>query len=395
MYDDYEVKKSFRKGLISGIVPVLIIAVLVNILVYRNMTSKRIEVSKDTATKINKIEELIDDKYLFDYEKEDIETAIIKAYVSGLGDPYSEYYTEEEFEQIGQSAAGSYCGVGVYVTYDEDGRGIKILQVIEGGPAEDAGLKDGDIITAIDGNAIELDNFELATSPLAGEEGTKVTVTILRNGKEKDYELTRSVIKQNYVKSGMLDNNIGYVYLAQFTASAVEQFENAVDELKKNGAESIIFDLRDNPGGVLNGAVSILDYLLPEGLIAYVEDKYGNRTDYKSTDGTDELDIPCVVLVNENSASASELFTGALKDRGYATVVGKKTFGKGIVQSLFSLGDGSGLKITVERYFTPNGVCIHGTGIEPDIEVEYDEDKFNEDGTDTQLEAAIEYLENL
>lgn len=395
MYDDYEVKKSFRKGLISGIVPVLIIAVLVNILVYRNMTSKRIEVSKDTATKINKIAELIDDKYLFDYEKEDIETAIIKAYVSGLGDPYSEYYTEEEFEQIGQSAAGSYCGVGVYVTYDEDGRGIKILQVIEGGPAEDAGLEDGDIITAIDGNAIELDNFELATSPLAGEEGTKVTVTILRNGKEKDYELTRSVIKQNYVKSGMLDNNIGYVYLAQFTASAVEQFENAVDELKKNGAESIIFDLRDNPGGVLNGAVSILDYLLPEGLIAYVEDKYGNRTDYKSTDGTDELDIPCVVLVNENSASASELFTGALKDRGYATVVGKKTFGKGIVQSLFSLGDGSGLKITVERYFTPNGVCIHGTGIEPDIEVEYDEDKFNEDGTDTQLEAAIEYLENL
>lgn len=395
MYDDYEVKKSFRKGLISGIVPVLIIAVLVNILVYRNMTSKRIEVSKDTATKINKIEELIDDKYLFDYEKEDIETAIIKAYVSGLGDPYSEYYTEEEFEQIGQSAAGSYCGVGVYVTYDEDGRGIKILQVIEGGPAEDEGLKDGDIITAIDGNAIELDNFELATSPLAGEEGTKVTVTILRNGKEKDYELTRSVIKQNYVKSGMLDNNIGYVYLAQFTASAVEQFENAVDELKKNGAESIIFDLRDNPGGVLNGAVSILDYLLPEGLIAYVEDKYGNRTDYKSTDGTDELDISCVVLVNENSASASELFTGALKDRGYATVVGKKTFGKGIVQSLFSLGDGSGLKITVERYFTPNGVCIHGTGIEPDIEVEYDEDKFKEDGTDTQLEAAIEYLENL
>lgn len=395
MYDDYEVKKSFRKGLISGIVPVLIIAVLVNILVYRNMTSKRIEVSKDTATKINKIEELIADKYLFDYEKEDIETAIIKAYVSGLGDPYSEYYTEEEFEQIGQSAAGSYCGVGVYVTYDEDGRGIKILQVIEGGPAEDAGLEDGDIITAIDGNAIELDNFELATSPLAGEEGTKVTVTVLRNGKEKDYELTRSVIKQNYVKSGMLDNNIGYVYLAQFTASAVEQFENAVDELKKNGAESIIFDLRDNPGGVLNGAVSILDYLLPEGLIAYVEDKYGNRTDYKSTDGTDELDIPCVVLVNENSASASELFTGALKDRGYATVVGKKTFGKGIVQSLFSLGDGSGLKITVERYFTPNGVCIHGTGIEPDIEVEYDEDKFNEDGTDTQLEAAIEYLENL
>lgn len=395
MYDDYEVKKSFRKGLISGIVPVLIIAVLVNILVYRNMTSKRIEVSKDTVTKINKIEELIDDKYLFDYKKEDIETAIIKAYVSGLGDPYSEYYTEEEFEQIGQSAAGSYCGVGVYVTYDEDGRGIKILQVIEGGPAEDAGLEEGDIITAIDGNAIELDNFELATSPLAGEEGTKVTVTILRNGKEKDYELTRSVIKQNYVKSAMLDNNIGYVYLAQFTASAVEQFENAVDELKKNGAESIIFDLRDNPGGVLNGAVSILDYLLPKGLIAYVEDKYGNRTDYKSTDGTDELDIPCVVLVNENSASASELFTGALKDRGYATVIGKKTFGKGIVQSLFSLGDGSGLKITVEKYFTPNGVCIHGTGIEPDIEVEYDEDKFNEDRTDTQIEAAIEYLENL
>lgn len=395
MYDDYEVKKSFKKGLISGIVPVLIIAVLVNILVYRNMTSKRIEVSKDTVTKINKISELIDDKYLFDYKKGDIETAIIKAYVSGLGDPYSQYYTKEEFEQIGQSAAGSYCGVGVYVTYEENGRGIKILQVIEGGPAEDAGLEEGDIITAIDGNAIVLDDFDMATSPLAGEEGTKVTVTILRNGKEKDYELTRSVIKQNYVKSGMLDNNIGYVYLAQFTASSVEQFKNAVEELKKDGAESIIFDLRDNPGGVLNGAVSILDYLLPEGLIAYVEDKYGNRKDYNSTDGTDELDIPCVVLVNENSASASELFTGALKDRGYATVVGKKTFGKGIVQSLFALGDGSGLKITVERYFTPNGVCIHGTGIEPDIEVEYDKDKFYEDGTDTQLEAAIDYLENL
>lgn len=395
MYDDYEVKKSFKKGLISGIVPVLIIAVLVNILVYRNMTSKRIEVSKDTVTKINKISELIDDKYLFDYKKGDIETAIIKAYVSGLGDPYSQYYTKEEFEQIGQSAAGSYCGVGVYVTYDENGRGIKILQVIEGGPAEDAGLEEGDIITAIDGNAIVLDDFDMATSPLAGEEGTKVTVTILRNGKEKDYELTRSVIKQNYVKSGMLDNNIGYVYLAQFTASSVEQFKNAVEELKKDGAESIIFDLRDNPGGVLNGAVSILDYLLPEGLIAYVEDKYGNRKDYNSTDGTDELDIPCVVLVNENSASASELFTGALKDRGYATVVGKKTFGKGIVQSLFALGDGSGLKITVERYFTPNGVCIHGTGIEPDIEVEYDKDKFYKDGTDTQLEAAIDYLENL
>lgn len=395
MYDDYEVKKSFKKGLISGIVPVLIIAVLVNILVYRNMTSKRIEVSKDTVTKINKISELIDDKYLFDYKKGDIETAIIKAYVSGLGDPYSQYYTKEEFEQIGQSAAGSYCGVGVYVTYDENGRGIKILQVIEGGPAEDAGLEEGDIITAIDGNAIVLDDFDMATSPLAGEEGTKVTVTILRNGKEKDYELTRSVIKQNYVKSRMLDNNIGYVYLAQFTASSVEQFKNAVEELKKDGAESIIFDLRDNPGGVLNGAVSILDYLLPEGLIAYVEDKYGNRKDYNSTDGTDELDIPCVVLVNENSASASELFTGALKDRGYATVVGKKTFGKGIVQSLFALGDGSGLKITVERYFTPNGVCIHGTGIEPDIEVEYDKDKFYEDGTDTQLEAAIDYLENL
>ena len=394
MYDDYEVKKSFKKGLISGIVPVLIIAVLVNILVYRNMTSKRIEVAKSTATKISKIKELIDDKYLFDYKQGDMENAIIKAYVSGLGDPYSEYYTEEEFKKIGESAAGSYCGVGIYITKDEKDRGIKILRVIEGGPAEDAGLKAGDIITAINGNEIDLTDFDEASAPIMGKEGTKVTVTILRDGVKKDYELTRSVIEQKYVRYSMLDNNIGYVYLAQFTVSSIEQFENAVSDLKENGAKSIIFDLRDNPGGVLNGAVSILDYLLPEGLIAYVEDKYGNRNDYKSTDGTDELDIPCVVLVNENSASASELFTGALKDRGYATVVGKKTFGKGIVQSLFALGDGSGLKITVERYFTPNGVCIHGTGIEPDIEVEYDKDKFYEDGTDTQLDAAIEYLEN-
>lgn len=251
MYDDYEVKKSFKKGLISGIVPVLIIAVLVNILVYRNMTSKRIEVAKSTATKISKIKELIDDKYLFDYKQGDMENAIIKAYVSGLGDPYSEYYTEEEFKKIGESAAGSYCGVGIYITKDEKDRGIKILRVIEGGPAEDAGLKAGDIITAINGNEIDLTDFDEASSPIMGKEGTKVTVTILRDGVKKDYELTRSVIEQKYVRYSMLDNNIGYVYLAQFTVSSIEQFENAVSDLKKNGAKSIIFDLRDNPGGVL------------------------------------------------------------------------------------------------------------------------------------------------
>lgn len=355
-------------------------------------------INDESIEKLEAIEEVIEQYY---YKDEDIDTdAMIEGMYAGvvdsLGDPYSVYYTAEEWQALMQETEGIYYGIGAYLSLDPATGLARISGVIADTPAQEAGLRENDIIYQVDGESVQGLELSEIVSRVKGEEGTQVHLTIVREG-ETDYleiDVTRRQIESPTVNYEMLDDGIGYIQITEFDDVTTDQFTEALAVIKGSDAKGLILDLRGNPGGSLPVVVDIARMILPEGRIVYTENKYGEKEEY-TCDGKHELDIPLVVLVNGNSASASEILAGAIKDYNKGTLIGTTTFGKGIVQRVLPLTDGTALKLTISDYYTPNGNNIHGIGIEPDIECELDTQAYYEDGVDNQLERAVEEMEKL
>ncbi len=353
--------------------------------------------------KISMINSYLEQGYIYDYNEDEMMEAAVTGYVDGLDEPYTHYYTPSEFESYNDNLQDSYVGIGVVVGLNDNNQ-IEVVAPFEGSSAYEAGVLPGDILFAVDGEEFG-DRMEDAVAKIKnGAEGTTVNITFIRDGERIETTIERRRVSSESVKSEMLDNNIGYLRISAFNTAdegsdqdTFTEFTDHYEQLVSQGMEKLIIDLRDNPGGALDIVCEIADTILPEGLITYIEYKDGSREEF--TSDAEQIDMPIAVLINENSASASEVLTGALKDYGKATVVGKTSYGKGVVQSVIPFRDGSGMSMTIARYYSPNGVCIHGTGIEPDIDVDMPEEYQNyyasmvEHDEDTQLQAAIEALQ--
>ena len=351
---------------------------------------------KKIEEKTSVLQNIIDRYFLFDEDMTKVEDGIYAGMMNGLGDPYTVYYTKEEYKALNEDTEGKYSGIGAVVSQNPNTKIITIVKIFDNSPANDAGLQVGDIIYKIDGEEVAGTDMDiLVKTKIRGEEGTSFKMTVLRGDdrKEVELDLTRRSIEVETVAGKMLDNNIGYIAVSQFDAVTSEQFKSNIESLQSQGMTKLIVDLRGNPGGLLDQVVDMLDYILPEGLVLYTEDKYGEREEYYS-DGSHELKIPMVVLVNENSASASEVFTATFRDFEWGKVVGKTTFGKGIVQNVLPLGDGTAVKITTQHYYPPSGYDLHKVGIKPDVEVDLNEGAKIGTDSDNQLSTAIDILKN-
>nr|WP_317283466.1 S41 family peptidase [uncultured Sellimonas sp.] len=388
------IKKAYTKGALHGALAMfLVIVILMGCLMAAGKISiftKAIDTK--TSKKTQEIEGIIEKNFLYadDVEKKDNRDFSIKGYVAGLGDPYSAYYNEEETKELFESTEGKYAGIGALMSQNPQTGEIRVEEVYENSPAEKAGMQAGDIFQKVDGNSVNDKELSDVVTDVKGEEGTVVTITVLRGTEEKDLKVTRKIVEAPTVKTKMLDGNIGYLQITEFDTVTYKQFKAGMDELEKQGMKGLVVDLRDNPGGNYDTVCQILDLLLPKGTIVYTEDKDGKRIDIKKSDEEHKFTKPLAVLVNENSASASEIFAGAIQDHKAGSIIGTKTFGKGIVQSLYQLSDGTCLKITTAQYFTPEGRNIHKKGIEPDITVKNEENS----GQDKQLEKASEVVKN-
>jgi len=323
------------------------------------------------AGKMEYLAYMIDQFYMNECSLEDLQNGAYKGLMEGVGDPYTCYYTPEEYRDLMESTSGTYYGIGAVVQQNMKTMYITIVKPYVDGPAYNAGMLPGDIIYMVDDVDVTGMDIDKVVSMMKGPEGTIVKVSVVRDGVSDPVELTitRAKIEIETIEYTMLENKIGLITMSGFDEMTPSQFKAAIDDLQKQGMKGLIFDLRDNGGGLLSSVVEMLDYVLTDGLIVYTEDKYGYKEEYRGND-KHSLDLPMAVLINGNSASASEIFAGAMQDYDAATIIGTTSFGKGIVQSVWGLYDGSAVKITVSRYFTPNGVCIHGTGIIPDQEVD-------------------------
>ena len=340
-----------------------------------NVSGAAIDWNKVTD-KEEEIYNTIDEYYLNGIDNDKMKDGIYKGMVDSLGDPYTVYYNSEEYKQFTSSSSGTYSGIGVAVSQNVTTGAITIVKTFKKGSGEKEGMKPGDVIYKVEGKKIEGLELSKVVSMIKGEEGTFVKVTVLRDGKEIEFNLERKKLEVDTVNYRMEDRSgkkIGYISVSEFDEVTASQFKSAISELNKEGMEGLVIDLRDNPGGLLDVTCEMLDRMIKKGLLVYTVDKYGKRVDEDATD-SDSFDKPVAILVNGNSASASEVFSGAMKDYKAATLVGTKTFGKGIVQSIVPFGDGTAMKVTVSKYYTPNGVNIHGTGIEPDVVVELSKD---------------------
>ncbi len=346
--------------------------------------------------KAQSIKSIIDTYYLDEVDESKLEDGVYKGLVEGLEDPYSVYYTAEEYKKLQEDTEGSYVGIGVSVRQDKATGYLLVVKSFENGPAYKAGIKDGDYILEVDSKTVKGRDPDLVVKEIRGEEGSKVNIKFRQTstGKTLTEDIERHSVDVPTVECQILEDGIGYIRISQFDKVTPEQFEEAKKKMDDQGANGVIIDLRGNPGGVLGSVVTMLENMLPAGTICYTEDKNGEGETYTS-DGKHAYIKPMVVLCDGNSASAAEIFIGAVKDYKMATIVGTTTFGKGIVQQLFNLGDGSAVKITTSKYYTPNGVCIHGDGIKPDIELEYDESDMGDTydiKKDNQVNKGIEVL---
>lgn len=373
---------SFLKGALAGALVVLLAGGVVSCGILKS----------EEGRKMDLLNSLIDQYYIGDVDEAELSEGVYKGYIEGLGDPYSVYYDEEETEQMNESLSGEFGGVGALMSQDRDSGVITVLQVYDGSPAQEAGMRDGDTLYKVEGEEVTGEDLSDVVSKVKGEKGTQVTLTVLRadTGEEEELTITRDTIQAQTVSHEMKEDNVGYIRIAEFDAVTYDQYKEALEDLESQGMEKLIVDLRSNPGGNLDTVCDILDLMLPEGLIVYTEDKNGEREEYTS-DEEHQFDKPLVVMMNGYSASASEIFAGAIQDYGLGQIVGTQSYGKGVVQSIFDLQDGTSVKLTIAEYFTPNGRSIDGEGITPDVEVEYQYDE-NDPEADNQLDRAMEVL---
>lgn len=364
-----------------------------------NSSNSASEISDELKKIFNKaeiIQDIIDKYYYYEQDADKLADGIYSGMLDALGDPYSVYYNEEAYNSMLESTSGTYCGIGVVVQQDAETKIITVVTPYEGCPGYEAGVRPGDIILGADDIDFTSMDINEAVSYIKGEENSKVILHVKRGEEKLDLELTRKMIKIPTVTYECIEGNIAHISISSFDDVTYDQFTEAMEKAEKDGCNGYIFDVRDNGGGLYDTVVDMLDDLLPKGKIVYTEDKYGNKkTEYSDEDC---LEAPMAVLINGNSASASEIFAGAIQDYGAGKLFGVTSFGKGIVQSIISLDDGTAVKVTISAYFTPNGRNIHGTGISPDVVVELPkEEEAYENGFlkaeyDTQLNAAIEYI---
>lgn len=358
-----------------------------------NVSSSK-ESSEKIAKSLQNFRDVIDEYYLGDIDEKELLEGSIKGYISGLGDEYSEYMTTEEWEEYQADALGNYVGVGIYMSMDKNDN-IVVVSPIKGTPADEAGVQAGDIIVQIDDESAVGMTSNDASSKIKGEEGTKVKLKLLRNNDYVDVELERKAIKVYHVESEMKEDGIGYIQLITFDEGCSDEVKKAYNELKEKGAKKIIFDLRNNTGGLVDEALSIADFMIAKDKDILITVDSKDNKEYNKSENDPGMDCPIVVLVNEYSASASEILTGALKDNKEATIIGTTTFGKGVIQNVFQLNDGSALKLTIAEYYTPNETKINKVGIEPDIEVEDVEQEEGQEEIDEQLNKAIEVIKGM
>lgn len=371
--------------------------------------------------KVNLLEDIINKRFLYETDLKELESGLYRGLMSGLDDPYAVYYDETEYKELQESVSGTYCGIGVMVSQNIKTGLVTVIKVFKDSPGEKAGILPGDILYKVGDVEVATEDLDLIVSKhIKGMEGTVVRLTVVRGSEQVELKAVREQIEVPTVEYKLLNDDTGYVAVSQFDLVTADQFIKAVEDMETNGMKRMVIDLRGNPGGVLDSAVDMAAYLLPEGkfdgTIVYTEDKNGKGERYYckngliSFEGTNpqntnprypkkdghELDMPIAVLINENSASAAELFSGCLQDYEWATIVGTTSFGKGIVQNLIPLTDGSAIKLTTEKYFTPSGFCLHEIGITPDVEVELDEELKQKvvimPEEDNQLQKAIEVL---
>ena len=351
---------------------------------------------ENIETLLQTYRELIDKYYLGEVNEEDLKEGAVRGYIEGLGDPYTEYISKEEMEEYMQDTLGNYVGIGIYMTTNTKNGHIVVLATMKGSPAENAGLKPGDEIIGVDGEDCTTKNSTEVSNKIKGEEGTTVKLEILRDNQTLNFEVKRENIKVNPVEGKVVNNNIGYIKFTSFDETTAEDFKTTYEKLASQNIQSLIIDLRNNGGGLVDQAVDIADYFLEKGqVVIYEVDKNGNE-EAEMSENDPIINMPVVILTNENTASASEILAGSLKDYGKATIVGTTTYGKGVIQQILSFKDGSGLKITTEEYQTPNHNKINKIGIEPDEVVELPDTVENEldvpEDQDTQLQKAIEIL---
>lgn len=390
-------KKNFLAGLLSGIFGTILLIIVIGggyLYVTENADKNNVPMGEVSSSenknenengtddyyehivqKLYVLQMLVDTYYLDDADKDELETGIYKGFISSLNDPYSTYFTKEEYANLLESSSGVYYGIGAVVSQDVKTGIIRVVKPYKDTPAYKAGLLPDDIIYKVEGEEVTGKDLTEVVSKMKGAQGTKVKITIIRDGAEDPIDLTieRQKINIPTIDYKMLKDNIGYIQIIEFDEITISQFNSAIKDLEKMGMEGLIIDVRDNPGGLLESVVSILDRLLPKCLLVYTEDKNKERTD-KYAEKPDQFSKPMAVLINDESASASEIFAGALQDYKKATIVGTTSFGKGIVQQVIPLTDGTAVKLTISKYFTPKGRNIHGTGIVPDVEVELADD---------------------
>lgn len=397
-----------RKNRIYKIIMIVAIAVFLTFMVTSislytyfvnnpiSITSKSSSSSKDIAGTLQKYKEIIDKYYLGDVDEEKLKEGAIKGYIEGLGDPYTEYISADEMEDYISDTMGNFVGIGIYMVKNTEKGKIQVLAPIKGSPAEKAGIQAGDLILTVDGVDYSADEMTIASNKIKGEEGTTVTIEVLRGTETKKYELKREKVKVNQVEGKVLSNNIGYINFTSFDETTADDFKAKFEELNKQGIKSLIIDLRNNGGGIVDQALQIADYVADKDSVLLYEVDKNNKETVKKAKTDPIINMPIIILTNENTASASEILAGALKDLGKAKTVGTTTYGKGVIQQILKLSDGSGLKVTIEEYQTPNRSKIHKIGIAPDEEVKLPDSVTNvlnvTESEDTQLQKAIEML---
>ena len=376
---------SKKRALIYSII--LVIVTIIGTTVFQITLGNKVIISKDlyeSYAKYNKLlglQEYIQEDYYQEVSEDDLIDGALKGVFEGLNDPYSQYYTADEFQSLKEQTSGSFVGIGVYIGIDSESNKLTIISPIEGSPAYEAGIKSGDIVVKVDGESVDSKKIDEVIKKIKGKENTKVKLTIQRDGKELNFDITRKTIVTKSVSNEVMEDNIGYLRITSFDENTYKEFKQNLSELESKGVKGLVIDLRDNPGGLLDVCVDIADDLIGKGTIVYIKDNTGNKQYYKSD--KKEVNLPMAVLINGGSASASEILTAALVDNGKAIAIGETSFGKGLVQSVKGLKDGTGYKLTTAQYFTPNGDYINGKGITPKIQ-EQDENK--------QLKSALEYI---